>query len=404
MEQNLYKENLQGQKGAEKIWTRDFVFILFANFFVFLGFQMTLPTIPLFVEKLGGSDQLIGFVVGIFTFSALLLRPFAGHALESRGRGFVYLTGLIIFVLSVGSYAFAMSIVFLFVMRVVQGVGWGFSTTASGTIATDLIPPRRRGEGMGYFGLSGNIAMAFGPSLGLALTSTLPFTGFFFICAGCGLAALIMASQIKYKKVEKKPNDMVPAKLDFYEKTALQPSLILFFITTTFGGIATFLPLYTAQKHIAGIQWYFLLFAIGVLVTRMFAGKIYDKKGHQAVVIPGAMMIFSAMLLLAWLPNAPVLFLAAILYGLGFGSAQPALQAWAVDKAPIHRKGMANATFFSFFDLGIGVGAMMFGQIADILGYRSIYLAASVSVLISMVIYLFLFFKSRKLGQEGEIL
>lgn len=87
-----------------KIWTRDFIFICLANFFVFLGFQMTLPTIPLFVKHLGGTDQLIGFVVGIFTFSALLLRPFAGHALESKGRKIVYLFGLLIFVLSVGSY------------------------------------------------------------------------------------------------------------------------------------------------------------------------------------------------------------------------------------------------------------------------------------------------------------
>ena len=403
MEERLHKDLHQDYKGTEKIWTRDFIFILFANFFVFLGFQMTLPTIPLFVEKLGGNDQLIGFVVGIFTFSALLLRPFAGHALESRGRGFVYLFGLSVFVLSVGSYAFAMSILFLFVMRVVQGVGWGFSTTASGTIATDLIPAKRRGEGMGFFGLSGNIAMAFGPALGLALTSKLSFTTFFFICAGCGLVALILASQIKYKKVERKTSKPKSAKMDFYEKTAIQPSILLFFITVTFGGIASFLPLYTAEKHIAGIQWYFLVFALGVLVTRTFAGKIYDKRGHQAVVIPGEIMIFAAMLLLAWLPNTPVLYLAAIFYGLGFGSVQPALQAWAVDKAQMNRKGMANATFFSFFDLGIGVGAMIFGQIGHLLGYRSIYIASSVSVLISMALYLFLFFKNRNVGlKEGK--
>jgi MFS family permease len=186
-----------------------------------------------------------------------------------------------------------------------------------------------------------------------------------------------------------------------YEKTALQPSLLLFFITITFGGIATFLPLYTAQKHVYGIQWYFLLYAIAVLVTRLFAGKLYDKKGHQAVVIPGAIMIFAAMLLLAWLPNTPVLYLAAILYGLGFGSAQPALQAWAVDQAPMNRKGMANATFFSFFDLGIGVGAMIFGQISHLLGYRSIYIASSLSVLFSMALYLFLLFKNRNIKSSA---
>ncbi len=107
----------------EKIWTRDFVLICFANFFVFLGFQMTLPTLPIFVKELGGSDQMIGIIVGIFTFSALLFRPYAGHSLESKGRRFVYMLGLCIFVLSVGSYAFIASIAFLLIMRIIQGVG-----------------------------------------------------------------------------------------------------------------------------------------------------------------------------------------------------------------------------------------------------------------------------------------
>ncbi len=390
MDEQISREQVQ-----EKIWTRDFILIMLANFFIFLGFQMTLPTIPLFVEYLGGNNQLIGFVVGIFTFSALLLRPLAGKTLETKGRGFVYLIGLAIFVLSVGSYGFLTGILFLFMMRIVQGVGWGFSTTASGTIATDLIPPSRRGEGMGYFGLSGNLALAFGPSLGLALTSKLPFSIFFLISAFLGLIALLLSSKIKFKKIEQRPDKTVEMKRDFYEKSALKPSFLLFFITVTFGGIASFLPLYTAQKQVSGIQWYFLLYAVALLLTRTFAGQLYDRKGHQAVFLPGTVLILAAMFLLAWLPNSTVLYVAALLYGLGFGTVQPALQAWAIEKAATNRKGMANATFFSFFDLGVGVGAMVFGQIGNFLGYRSIYIAAAFSVLFSMLFYTFLLWKDR---------
>jgi MFS family permease len=389
MDKQLIKDSPQN-----KIWTKDFILILFANFFIFLGFQMTLPTIPLFVEKLGGNDQLIGYVVGIFTFSALLVRPFAGHALESKGRGFVYLLGLAIFVLSVGSFGLASSILFLFVMRIVQGIGWGYSTTASGTIATDIIPSKRRGEGMGYFGLSGSIAMAFGPSLGLTLASKIPFSYLFYICAALGFIALLLSSRIKFKKAIEKPSHEGAVKRDFYEKSALQPSILLLFLTSTFGGIAAFLPLYTSEKHIPGIQWYFLLYAISVMVTRTFAGTLYDRKGHKAIFIPGALLIFFAMILLAWLPNSMIMYLAAIFYGLGFGSVQPALQAWAVEKAPVNRKGMANATFFSFFDLGIGVGAILFGQIGHWLGYSSIYIASAILVSISMIIYFILLKKS----------
>ncbi|MDQ0219298.1 MFS transporter [Peribacillus cavernae] len=384
----------EGANASDRIWTKDFILICLANFFIFLGFQMTLPTIPLFVEYLGGNDQLIGFVVGIFTFSALLIRPYAGHALESRGRKFVFLIGLSIFVLSVGSFGFAASIVFLFALRIIQGVGWGLSTTASGTIATDLIPASRRGEGMGYYGLSGNLALAFGPSLGLALTGTLSFVQLFLICAALGLASLLLSSRIRYKQAEKAAAETVTVKWDFYEKTALQPSILLFFITVTFGGIAAFLPLYTAQKDISGIQWYFLLYALALMLTRTFAGKIYDARGHRAVFIPGATLILGAMILLAWLPNSGILYVAAILYGLGFGSIQPALQAWSIEQAPRNRKGMANATFFSFFDLGVGIGAMVFGQIGHLLGYSSIYTTSAVSVFIAIVLYLFLLRKN----------
>ncbi|WP_420370955.1 MFS transporter [Gracilibacillus saliphilus] len=374
-----------------------------ANFFIFLGFQMTLPTIPLFVQHLGGSDEFIGIITGIFTFSALLLRPTAGHALETRGRQFVYMIGLGIFVISIGSYAFITSIVFLFILRCVQGLGWGFSTTATGTIATDLIPESRRGEGMGYFGLSGNIALAFGPALGLTLYGYISFTTLFLICSALGLVALLLSSQIRYKPVDPEAKKVVAPRFDVLEKKALRPSLLLFFITTCFGGIASFLPLYTEQEGIAGIEVYFLVFAIFLMITRTFAGQLYDKKGHIVVFLPGTFLILIAMVLLAWLPNSFVMYLAAALYGLGFGTVQPALQAWAVNQAPDNRKGMANATFFSFFDLGVGVGAIGFGFIASGFGYSYIYMTGAVSATISILLYVYLLVKDRKVREKGAV-
>ena len=380
----------------DRIFTKDFVLILCANFFVFLGFQMTLPTIPLFVNELGGSDQYIGIIVGIFTFSALLLRPYAGHALESKGRGVVFLFGLSLFVLSVGSFGFVTAIIFLILVRIVQGIGWGFSTTASSTIATDIIPPHRRGEGLGYFGLSGNLALAFGPALGLALTDIISFKVFFLICAGLGLAALICASLVKYKKVEQSPNISKPARFDVLEKTAVNPSILLFFITLTFGGIASFLPLYAAEKGIEGIPFYFISYAVFLMITRLFAGRLYDVKGDLYIIPPGVILIFIAMLLLAWLPDLKTMLIAGALYGTGFGSVQPALQAWAMNKAPKNRKGMANATFFSFFDLGVGVGAMLFGQLAFIFDYSIIYIVSACSVMIAFFYYMFLVVTGRR--------
>ena len=282
---------MQGQQNLskEKIWTRDFIFICMSNFFIFAGFQMTLPTLPLFVNELGGSDQLIGFVVGIFTLSALLIRPWSGHVLESLGRRIVFLIGLLIFVISVGSYAFTGSLILLFLMRIVQGLGWGMSTTAVGTIATDLIPQKRRGEGMGYFGLAGNLAMAFGPALGLLIIAVFDFTTMFLIAASAGFISFLIAAFIRYKPANKTP--VQKKKWDVFEKSALMPSLLLFFITMVFGGIATFLPLYAEQLGIDGIEWYFVVFAFSLMAVRAFAGRIYDRKGHKAIFLPGAFLI-----------------------------------------------------------------------------------------------------------------
>lgn len=379
----------------EKIWTKDFILVCMANFFIFLGFQMTMPTIPLFVAELGGNEQYIGFVVGIFTFSALIIRPYSGRALETKGRRFIYLLGLIIFVFSVGSFSFAASIFFLFSLRFVQGIGWGLSTTASGTIATDLIPASRRAEGLGYFGLSASIALALGPSLGLILVGQIPFQLLFLLCAILGLIAFILSSFVQYKKVDSKQTASHHMKWEIYEKTAIQPSILIFFITVTFGGIATFLPLYTSQKNVDGIQVYFLIYALSLMLTRTFAGQLYDRKGHRAVFLPGAILIFLSMLFLAWMPNNLILFIAAFCYGFGFGIIQPAIQAWAIEQSPKNRRGMANATFFSFFDLGIGIGAILFGQIGYWLGYQSIYFAAALSILFAIAFYLSILHKEK---------
>lgn len=384
----------------EKIWTREFLFICIANFFLFLGFQMTLPTLPLFVEELGGNEKWIGIVVGVFTFSALLIRPYAGHALESRGRGFVYYAGLLIFVVSVGSYSLMTALWPVLMMRIIQGIGWGMSTTASGTIATDLIPASRRGEGLGYFGLSGNFALALGPSFGLWLAERISFHWLFFICAFLGFLAFVLSWRIRLKKGD--GHTQTVFFRDLYEKSALQPAILMFFITATFGGIATFLPLFTAERGVWGIHWYFIIYAAALMVSRTFAGQVYDRHGHRAVFYPGGLLIGTAMLLLSWLPGTWGLWTAAFLYGFGFGMIQPGLQAWAVEKAPKNRKGMANATFFSFFDLGIGIGAMLFGQIGYRYGYPAIYLTAASSVLIAIMLYtLFLWKEGPSFGKTG---
>jgi len=380
----------------EKIWTRDFILIFTANFLSFLGFQMLIPTLPLYVRELGGNDMMVGWVVGSFTFSALLIRPYAGHAIDVRGRKPMLLAGIGLLVFSVSSLAWVGQLLVLFLLRMIQGIGWGMATTASGTVATDLIPPRRRGEGMGYYGLSVNLAMTIGPAFGLAVIGRYPFEWLFLLSAALSLSALLLVSRIHFQKMHPVAQGRVQTAAagvrkwhwDVVEKSALLPSGLTLFITVSFSSISAFLPLYAAQKNVAGIQWYFILYAIALMIIRPLAGKLYDRKGHRAVFIPGTVLIIAAMFLLSDLNGTGMLLSAAVLYGIGFGAIQPAMQAWAVQSAPPERRGMANATFFASFDLGIGLGAIFFGFIAPVLGYSNIYLVAAASVAIAIAGYL----------------
>lgn len=390
-------------KQRSKIWTKDFIMIVFANLFIFLAFQMSIPTLPLYVREIGASERFIGLVVGIFTFSALLVRPKAGQWIDSKGRAPVFLIGLVILALSTYSLAVSFTIIVLLVVRIVQGIGWGLSNTASGTVASDLVPRDRRGEGLGYFGLSGNFALAVGPALGLILVDYISFQWLFVICGSLTLIALVLALNVKYPKAEVMVDDetntrheVAPPRFDFVEKNAMPASILLLFITLAFGGIATFLPAFTYERGFDShyIQIYFIIYAFALLTTRLFSGQLFDRKGLTIVFVPGVISIIIAMLLLSQLWNPATLFAAAVLYGLGFGSVQPALQAWAVNSSPNNRRGMANATYFSAFDFGVGCGAMLFGFVAEIFPYSAIYYLSAVSVTISLI--LFFIMKSRQ--------
>ncbi|MDO5359846.1 MAG: MFS transporter [Jeotgalicoccus sp.] len=381
-----------------RIWTKDFIIIVIANFFIFTSFQMTLPTLPLYVQEIGSSETWVGIIVGIFTFSALLIRPFGGKMLDTTGRAPVFITGLAILVISLYSLAVSTTILILVAVRIVQGIGWGLSNTASGTIASDLVPKDRRGEGLGFFGLSGNLALAIGPALGLFLVNHIEFSTLFIICGSLTLIALVLALNVRYVKpepltdVEMQEDADTASRFNFVEKRALPASALLFFITFTFGGIATFLPAYTFsegfQPHY--IQIYFILYAFALVTTRFFAGRIYDRRGLAIVFIPGIILIVAGLTLLAILDSPTYLFAGAILYGLGFGTVQPALQASAINTTPLRKRGMANATFFSAFDLGVGLGAITFGLVAQYADYSSIYWISASSGVLSLILFFIL--------------
>ncbi|MDI6812175.1 MAG: MFS transporter [Desulfitobacteriaceae bacterium] len=368
-----------------KLWTRDFILIALINLIIFLGFQMLMPTLPFFVTYLGGSNAAAGLVIGVFAVSSVLIRPFAGKAIDTYGRKGVFLLGLVVFLMSVLAYHWLASIVVLMLFRFIHGLGWGASSTAGGTIAADVIPKKRLAEGMSFYGLASNLSMAIGPALGLYLIQRYSFGALFFSSASTVVLALLFALVIHYQKT---PPNSAKVKASLFEKSAFRPSLIIFFVTMTYGAIVSFLALYTKELGIGNIGPFFTVYALTLIVVRPVFGKVADRRGYNIVMIPGLLAVLVTMILISKSQALGLLLTAAVIYGIGFGAVQPTLQAMAVQNVPFNRRGAANGTFYSAFDLGIGLGSGIWGTVAQFFGYSQMYLWAAVPAIIAFILYL----------------
>ncbi len=356
------------------------------------GISNAFTGIACFSAELGGSDSWAGLVVGIFTISAVLMRPIAGRLLDKQGRRGVFILGLIVFLICVVAYNWTSTISVLLMLRFIHGFGWGASSTASSTIASDVVPKSRLGEGMGYFGLTSTLAMAIAPALGLEILGGYGFNAVFYISAGVVLISIFIALLIKYHKpdvVPKSDSDGFPksGKAGIFERSAILPAVVIFFITMTYGAIVSFIALYAGQKQVENIGLFFTVYAAALLISRPYFGRLTDRKGTPFAVLPGILCVIVSMSLI-YFANSLMAFLIAGIYGIGFGAVQPALQAMSVRKVDNTRRGAANATFFLGFDLGIGAGAILWGIIAEHLGYQLIYLLAIIPAVVGALIYI----------------
>lgn len=279
-------------------------------------------------------------------------------------------------------YDWVGGILLLLALRMVHGVSWAFATTSVGTAITDLIPASRRGEGMGWYGMAMTVAMAIGPMLGTALASGDSFHTLFLVAAGLSLAAWVLAFMTKVPFQPK----LSAGRIRLIEPSVLPVTVAIFFLAVAYGGITTFLPLFAASISV-NPGTFFLVYAIALTLIRPLAGKLSDRFGEAAVIMPSLVITALSLLLLSLSDSLVGLIAAAILYGIGFGSAQPALQAATLRIAPEDRRGAANASFMTAFDLGIGLGAIMLGWVSEQTGYPLLFAIASVSVVVSLFIF-----------------
>lgn len=365
-----------------RLWTKSFIGLTLSMFFLCFGFYLLLPTLPLYIKDLGISESQLGFIIGGFTLSAVVVRPVIGGLLDRFGRRFFILAGLILFAIAMFLYNWASGILLLFLLRILHGGGWAISTTSIGTSITDVIPAGRRSEGMGWYGMSMSVSMAIGPIIGVWMVQGYTFRHLFVLASCLSVAAILIALVTKVPDIR----GDYKQKTVFFDKSVFPISSAIFFLALTYGGITTFLPLFAGTIQVnAGT--FFLVYAVALTLTRPVAGKLADRYNEGTIIIPSMILMIVALLVLSFSAGLPGIVVSAVLYGIGFGSAQPALQAATLNLVSSDKKGVANASFFTAMDLGIGLGSILLGVISQLFGYPFLFAACAVSGLIALLVF-----------------
>lgn len=343
--------------------------------------------------------SMIGFVLSCYTLAALCIRPFSGYFLDTFARRPLYLVAYFIFAAIFAGYMFATVLTLFIALRVVHGLAFGMVTVAGNTILIDILPSSRRGEGVGYYGLANNIAMSFGPMIGLFMHESVTYD-VIFLCAllSCGLG-ILMAYMVKTPY--KPPVKREPISLDrFFLVKGTLAGISLLLLSIPYGMTTTYVAMYADEIGIdVNSGLYFTFMAIGLAVSRLFSGRQVDKGRVTLVISLGMYLAAISFFLLAALKSlmawnhvfTSYLYIGiALSQGVAFGTMFPAFNTLFVNLAPNNQRGTATSTYLTSWDVGIGIGLMVGGSIAQRLGgFEYAYLFGACLTVISTLFFLF---------------
>ncbi|WP_433595086.1 MFS transporter [Lysinibacillus xylanilyticus] len=377
-----------------RLWTRDFISIAITNFLVFTTFFYLLVTLPIYaLQKWHGAESDVGLITTVFLIASILTRPFAGKWIEKAGKYSVFISSLIVLFAASILYFIPQSLMGLLILRFFHGIGFGMATTATGAIVADLIPESRKGEGMGYYGLTLNLAMAIGPFLGLTVMQQTATDVIFIINACCACFALVAGLFVKLPKKASMPERAIERKTsvkigDFLESSAIPVSLISAFFGLIYSGIISFVSIYAKEQGLVeAAGFFFVVYAVVLLISRPFTGKWFDLFGPNMIIYP-AILCFAGGTFLLSVSNTSLLFLtSAALIGVGWGTVFPSFQTIAIQVAPPKKRALATATFLSIYDFGFGIGSFIFGIAATKIDHGSLYFYCSFLIIIGIGVY-----------------
>ena len=377
----------------ERLWNRNYCKVMVANFTLFFAFYVLTPLLPLYLsEHFGATKDVIGLVLSGYTITALLFRPFSGYVVDAFSRKKVLMVAFGAFTIFFAGYLVASTLLLFTIVRTLHGGPFGALTVSNSTVAIDVLPSSRRTEGIGYYGLSNNLAMAIAPTIGIfiyQLTDSFAFLFWLALIVAC-IGWLVDATV----KLNREPVPMVQRRklsLDrFFLVRGWLLGLNMVAFGFSFGVLSNYLAIY--GKEVMGITGgtgtYFMLCSVGLILSRLQGGRalrngrVTHNAGTGMVISLIGYTIFIALPTLGNLSPltsylSPLTMVgyygSALLIGLGNGHMWPAFQNMTINVAPNNQRGTANSTILISWDIGMGLGILVGGIVAELLGYGAAF-------------------------------
>ncbi len=372
----------------DKLLTPNFLKLTISNLLMAVAFYFITPIMSLFmVDIFQSKSNEVGMVMFAFSVAAIISRPFTGLLLDSLNRYRVYILSFIFFLIAFMGYPVASSFIYLLSLRFYHGLAWGAVSTSSNTIAVDLISEKRRGEGIGIFGLSMTIAMAIGPAIAIMLSMKFGYNALFYIATAFCVLGFFLVLFIKMPKTKSSKKSFKIKKLISKPTLAVSHNVLLTQIP--YGGIVTFAALYGRDIGVNNSGIFFIILSIGILFSRVISGRIFDKAGPKNIITTGIVLVIFGLILIGTYSSPIGFHISALILGVGFGIISPTFQAMANTNVSADKRGSVNSTYLTFFDLGVGIGMLLFGILFDIAGYAYTFYISAVIQIFALLVFLF---------------
>lgn len=392
---SIFKFELgENEMTEEKIWTKNFIIISCINFLAIFMFYLLMVTIATYsITTYHVPTSVAGLVASIFIIGALIGRLGAGRLISTINPPRMLGIGLVIFLLSSFLYFIEIGVIFLLMVRLLQGIALGIIGTSTGTMIAYILPNNRKGEGIGYFTLSAILATAVGPFIGIFM---LRFEyGFLLIFAMNAILTSLMLIVYSFVKLnisiqDNSKNQSEPTTFiaKYIEPKALPISFIALIIGFTYSGVMSLLSFYAKEINLVdAASFFFLTYAIVIIFSRPYAGKLMDQRGPNIIVYPCLIFFSIGMILFSQATNGWMLLFAAALIGLGYGNFNSIAQTIAIKVTDPSRYGLATSTYYILFDIGLGVGPFLLGLVEPFTTYRMIFLAMAPIIMICIPLY-----------------